>query len=112
MDKQRFITVAKNTGIALLIFMVGFIGTILLIMKKTSDMTSFIVNIQAETKEVVKIFGVKIMEFCSVNKNGAFEITIIKNGMYEYFPFIVGVLLLLSAFLLTLIAKKTISKRS
>lgn len=94
---------------AIIVFLVGFIGTIALIIKRSYDMTAAMVNIQEETVQTVKLFGIKVEEFRSIYNNGGYEITIVKNMMYDYLPFIVGFILLIVVIVMTIITKKLIT---
>lgn len=111
MSRQQVIGVIKYLSIVFLVFMTGFIGTLLLIIKKTGDMTTAVVNANKETMEIVRVFGVNIMQFQSIYKNGAYEISITKNDIYYYFPFVVGSILLLIVCILTIVTKKILQER-
>ncbi|RGC47147.1 hypothetical protein [Absiella sp. AM29-15] len=109
MNKNMLIKILKIIVMAIIVFLVGFIGTIALIIKRSYDMTAAMVNIQEETVQTVKLFGIKVEEFRSIYNNGGYEITIVKNMMYDYLPFIVGFILLIVVIVMTIITKKLIT---
>lgn len=109
LNKNMLIKILKIIVMAIIVFLVGFIGTIALIIKRSYDMTAAMVNIQEETVQTVKLFGIKVEEFRSIYNNGGYEITIVKNMMYDYLPFIVGFILLIVVIVMTIITKKLIT---
>lgn len=109
LNKNMLIKILKIIVMAIIVFLVGFIGTIALIIKRSYDMTAAMVNIQEKTVQTVKLFGIKVEEFRSIYNNGGYEITIVKNMMYDYLPFIVGFILLIVVIVMTIITKKLIT---
>lgn len=102
--------VIKNVIVGFLIFITGFIGSILIISKKSSDMTTAMLHAQTEINDQIQLFGISIMEFKRHVVDGVYVIDIIKISYYDYIPFFVGFALLAIALLITVITKYIIKK--
>lgn len=106
MKYDKIKIVIKNLIIIFCVFMTGFLGSMILIMKRTSDMTTTIIAAQKEAVEFVSIFGVRVMKFQSVYKDGGYVIDVVKNSLYDIFPIIIGFAALFIVLILTFIIKK------
>ena len=109
MKNKKYKEVFKNGFIFLGVFFVGFIGSILLINKKVNDTLSLFMDQMAQESQKVSIFGWNVVEFVSTESNGIRNIDVIKTQLYNYIPFIVGLLLVLLSVILTFLVKKYVN---
>lgn len=106
MKKKQIKKVLKNAALLILIFFIGFMGSMILLLNQSSNMTNFIINANAQTTKYINILGFNVMAFISVlNDDGSFSIEIIKSNYYDFIPIIVGLILVFLSILITLCTK-------
>lgn len=110
MKKEKMNNYIKAIVLSFFVFITGFIGSILVLKKDSSELASKIVNINGETKEYVEFFGVKLMGFVSKLEDGKYVVDIYESNYYDYVPFLAGFVSLLVVLILAFLCKKIIRK--
>ena len=110
MNKNAISKLIKNIILSFVVFNVGFIGTMLVINHRATNISGEIVNAQVATIDYVSLFGLEIMEFCSYYEGEIYIIDITKIEYYNSIPIIAGLLLLLVVVTLSTLTKFLISK--
>lgn len=110
MYQQKISCILKNIVIIFLVFFTGFIGTIVVMSKRVNDLTETIIQAQVEMSDSISFFGLEAVKFVCIEKDGELSIEIIKSNLYNYLPFISGIVLLILSLLLTLIIKRILQK--
>lgn len=110
MKKIKHQTLFINVLILFFTFFMGFIGSILLLDKRITETVKSLIDGTITGKQSVSLFGLNIVNFESIKNKEIYDIKIIKTGIYNYIPFIVGILFVLIVILLTLIFKRLIIK--
>lgn len=110
MKKIKHQTLFINVLILFFTFFMGFIGSILLLNKRITETVKSLIDGTITGKQSVSLFGLNIVNFESIKNKEIYDIKIIKTGIYNYIPFIVGILFVLIVILLTLIFKRLIIK--
>lgn len=110
MYQRKISCILKNIVIIFLVFFTGFIGTIVVMSKRVNDLTETIIQAQVEMSDSISFFGLEAVKFVCIEKDGGLSIEIIKSNLYNYLPFISGIVLLILSLLLTLIIKRIMQK--
>lgn len=101
----------KDIAVYFLVFLTGFIGSILLINKKITELINLLVEGSITGKQDVVIFGIKVMEFHSVKHGAGYDIEMMRTAIYNYVPVIIGLGAVMIAVLLTLLIKKVLKSK-
>lgn len=112
LNNQKIVKAFKNFIIVFVVFATGFIGSMLLIFKRSNEAMSTVLHAESNVTESVNFFGFKIAEYTCVYQNEEQLINIEKSGMYNSIPILAGIVLLLIVIVLVLLTKRILKKKN